>query len=159
MVLETITEAEDKERMYELNRFHLESELALKTLQLTGVEGDVRSHVGVLTQRLDEIMSEKTAVEDSLRKEKQIAGDLSREQARKGSELAQAQRCGVCRPWTSDCGSEFCDLPCLFCFYLLFTLRDIYHLSWLWFCLYYCVILASLSLPLNHSSLPSDPTP
>jgi hypothetical protein len=96
MVLETITEAEDKERMYELNRFHLESELALKTLQLTGVEGDVRSHVSVLTQRLDEVMSEKTAAEDSLRKEKQIAADLSREQSRKGSELAQAQRCVGC---------------------------------------------------------------
>lgn len=91
-VLETITEAEEKERSYEHSRFYLESELALKTLQLSGVEVDVRSHVSVLTQRLEDAMGEKSVAEDALRKERQVAAELSREQTRKASELAQAQR-------------------------------------------------------------------
>jgi hypothetical protein len=78
--------------MYELNRFHMESEIALKTLQLNGVEGDVRSHVSVLTLRLEDMMREKCAAEDALRKEKQATAESHREQAKKASELAQAQR-------------------------------------------------------------------
>lgn len=78
--------------MYELNRFHMESEIALKTLQLNGVEGDVRSHVSVLTLRLEDMMGEKCAAEDALRKEKQATAESHREQAKKASELAQAQR-------------------------------------------------------------------
>ena len=92
IVLETITEAEEKERMYELNRFHMESEIALKTLQLNGVEGDVRSHVSVLTLRLEDMMEEKSAAEDALRAERQAAAEAHREQVKRASELVQAQR-------------------------------------------------------------------
>ena len=61
-------------------------------MQLSGVEVDVRSHVSVLTQRLEDAMGEKSLAEDALRKERQVAAELSREQSRKASELAQAQR-------------------------------------------------------------------
>ena len=63
LLLETVSESEEKEREFEIVRFKMEGELELKKLQLTGVEGDVRSHVSVLTNRLDLMMDEKVRIE------------------------------------------------------------------------------------------------
>ena len=70
----------------------MENEVASRRLQLSDVEGDVRSHVSVLTSRLDEMMSQKTAVEDGLREQRQLVADMEREGAKKTADLAQAQR-------------------------------------------------------------------
>ena len=70
----------------------MENEVASRRLQLSDVEGDVRSHVSVLTSRLDEMMNQKTAVEDGLREQRQLVADMEREGAKKTADLAQAQR-------------------------------------------------------------------
>ena len=92
VVLETITASEEKERGFEDRRFRMENELASKRIQLSDVEGDVRSHVSVLTNRIDVIMSEKMSVEDNLRDQRQRVADLERDGSKKGADLAQAQR-------------------------------------------------------------------
>ena len=91
-VQETILAAEEKERGFETRRFQLENEVASRRLQLSDVEGDVRSHVSVLTSRLDEMMSQKTTAEDGLREQRQLVAEMEREGAKRTADLAKAQR-------------------------------------------------------------------
>ena len=84
--------AEERERGSETLRFQMERELELKRLQLTDVEGDVRSNVTVLTGRLEVLMGERSVAEDQSRMLLQRVSEMERESVKKGGELAQAQR-------------------------------------------------------------------
>lgn len=53
---ESISISKEKERHYEERAFQLESELELVRQEMRNMEGDVRTHVGVLTSRYETLI-------------------------------------------------------------------------------------------------------